>query len=56
MVKVRVILESNKPKLIHFDKNKVKKNYSVSIHDQMFKYISNEIIEIYENSWSLGKD
>jgi len=51
MVKVRVILEGNKPKLIHFDKNKVKKNYSVSIHDQMFKYISNDIIEIYESDY-----
>ncbi len=51
MLKFRVKLDANKPKLIHFNKDKVKKNYSVSITDKNFKYIPNDIIEIYESDY-----
>ena len=51
MLKFKVKLDANKPKLIHFNKDKVKKNYSVSITDKNFKYIPNDIIEIYESDY-----
>ncbi len=47
----KVELEQGIPQLIHFDRDKVKKNYSVIIYDQRFNQISNELIELYERDY-----
>ena len=51
MIKIKVNLDQNKPKLVFFNPDKVNKNYNVSIFDKNFKAINSDIIEVYEKDY-----